>query len=120
MNVKKALVALAATAAVAVPVVASAAPAQAAVASQTRVEQEFMFDVRTYYPEARNARTLVRIGRANCDLLAQGTPVRTIVKAGTDAGVPSDFVTTVLSAAVVNFCPSKFGVVAAAYSTTAA
>lgn len=72
-------------------------------------EDEFIYDIEsTYYGTIYVSRyEMISTGQVVCDSLLGGMSGEEVIWAVVQAGGDTEFVTTVVSSAVVNFCPSQ-------------
>lgn len=72
-------------------------------------EDEFIYDIEsTYYGTIYVSRyEMISTGKVVCDSLLGGMSGEEVIWAVVQAGGDTEFVTTVVSSAVVNFCPSQ-------------
>lgn len=72
-------------------------------------EDEFLYDIETSYYGTIYVSDyeMISTGRLVCDSLLSGMSGQEVIWAVVQAGGDTDFVTTVVSSAVVNFCPSQ-------------
>ena len=87
--------------------IATPAPTQPPVAWTE--EDEFLYDIETSYYGTIYVSDyeMISTGRLVCDSLLSGMSGQEVIWAVVEAGGDTDFVTTVVSSAVVNFCPSQ-------------
>lgn len=72
------------------------------------VEDEFVNDIELYESNWQRYGTreeLISLGRTTCQSLTAGVSLDEYVAAGDASGLPYEFMTTMLAASVVNFCP---------------
>lgn len=72
-------------------------------------EDEFLYDIETSYYGTIYVSDyeMIETGRLVCDALLSGSSGQEVIWAIVQAGGDTEFVTTVVSSAVVNFCPSQ-------------
>lgn len=72
-------------------------------------EDEFIYDIETnYYGTIYVSESdMIETGRIVCDSLLSGMTGQEVIWAIVQAGGDTEFVTTVVSSAVANFCPSQ-------------
>jgi hypothetical protein len=72
-------------------------------------EDEFLYDIETSYYGTIYVSDyeMISTGRLVCDSLLGGMSGEEVIWAVVQAGGDTEFVTTVVSSAVVNFCPSQ-------------
>jgi hypothetical protein len=72
-------------------------------------EDEFLYDIETSYYGTIYVSDyeMISTGRVVCDSLLGGMSGQEVIWAVVQAGGDTEFVTTVVSSAVVNFCPSQ-------------
>ena len=72
-------------------------------------EDEFLYDIESQYYGTIYVSDyeMISTGRLVCDSLLSGMSGQEVIWAVVEAGGDTDFVTTVVSSAVVNFCPSQ-------------
>lgn len=72
-------------------------------------EDEFLYDIESQYYGTIYVSDyeMISTGRLVCDSLLSGMSGQEVIWAVVQAGGDTDFVTTVVSSAVVNFCPSQ-------------
>lgn len=72
-------------------------------------EDEFLYDIETSYYGTIYVSDyeMISTGRLVCDSLLGGMSGQEVIWAVVQAGGDTEFVTTVVSSAVVNFCPSQ-------------
>ena len=87
--------------------IATPAPTQPPVAWTE--EDEFLYDIESQYYGTIYVSDyeMISTGRLVCDSLLSGMSGQEVIWAVVQAGGDTEFVTTVVSSAVVNFCPSQ-------------
>ena len=72
-------------------------------------EDEFLYDIESQYYGTIYVSDyeMISTGRLVCDSLLSGMSGQEVIWAVVQAGGDTEFVTTVVSSAVVNFCPSQ-------------
>lgn len=72
-------------------------------------EDEFLLDIKTTYPGTIYVTDyeMISTGQVVCDSLLGGMSGSDVIWAIVGAGGDTEFITTVVSSAVVNFCPSQ-------------
>lgn len=83
-------------------------PTPTVTAASNSVEDEFVHDIELYesnWEQYGNREELISLGYKTCESLTAGVSLDEYVAAGDASGLPYEFMTTMLAASIVNFCP---------------